>query len=539
MGSDRVTEAVEALARRVCQEAQAVENANSSILTRWQRNTRLYNLDPSLVSNPKPKAVPTYAMPIMRQKTNRLVGSVFSSLTSGVSYVQATNDSVELPVKKAIQADLTMMAKEGDFESSLYTTLIHAALTNCGVIRTIPEYRVVDGVEYFQKFTYDVIRADQLICYPNDVYTLEEAKTVGHKFSLPIWVIKQRQSEGIYQDVDVLPTTYSQDDQNLGPIKKTQNTEPVQIDDGDVDLLSVITWSDHEGMAQRYVMTIVKETSAVLRIQPWEYEHINYSNFRLTRSESAVIGDDSFGNLLQGLNMAYNDLMGIAVAGAIITAFPPAAIIGGTLDSQTKEYGAAELLEFPNGGVSFASIPITFNGQVIPMLLEKIEEMADAVSGISRVSSSQSVPGSTKATTVNALTEADRQRMDQYVSIAAEGFLKVFQFMLDVYEVDYTLIRNRYRDMLQVEDGEDLIHDYLLDVSGKSVAGNTDVMLQSMQMVLQLAQNPASGINFQAATEAMLQVMPLPVDWKTLQNDPNQLPPQQPMLQDEGVQPVA
>jgi hypothetical protein len=534
-------EKIAKLARRVVQEVEAVEAATSEIMQRWERNTRLYNLDPSLVLNPKPEAVTTYAMPIMRQKTNRMVGSVFSALTNSVTYVQVSNDSVELDVKKSIQADLTMLAKEGNFESALYTTLIHSALTNCGVIRTTPQIVKIGEDEFFQGFTFDVIRADQLICYPNKVFSLEEAKTVGHKFQLPIWIIEQRQAEGIYDaDVTVLASGADEDDNNLGPMKKTHDTDAVEINDGMVELYSVITRSNHEGKWDRYQMTIVAETAQVLRCEPWEYEYINYHNFRLTRSESDVIGDDCFGNLLQGLNMAHQDLVALAVAGAMITAFPPLAIIGGSLDSKTKQYGPAEIFEFENGGVEFVSIPITFNGQVIPMLLEKIEEMADAVSGISRVSSSQSVPGSTKATTINALTESDRQRMDQYVSIAAEGFVSLFRFLLNCYEVDYDLILNRYRDMLMVQDRDELIHDFLIEVSGKSVAGNADVMLQSMQMVLQLAQNPSANINMQAAVEAMLQVMPLPVDWKTLQNDPNQaIPPDALMQPDQGVPAVA
>ena len=78
----------------VCQEIEHSETGKGSLPRRWERNEQLYNIDPDATNLNLVEGMASYPIPLWKPKADRIIGTVFKSITGIEPYVQCVPDSL-------------------------------------------------------------------------------------------------------------------------------------------------------------------------------------------------------------------------------------------------------------------------------------------------------------------------------------------------------------------------------------------------------------------------------------------------------------
>src|SRR3954469_8135430 len=85
----------------VCQEIEHSETGKGSLPRRWERNEQLYNIDPEATNLNLVEGMASYPIPLWKPKADRIIGTVFKSITGIEPYVQCIPSST---LAKDVQA---------------------------------------------------------------------------------------------------------------------------------------------------------------------------------------------------------------------------------------------------------------------------------------------------------------------------------------------------------------------------------------------------------------------------------------------------
>lgn len=512
------------LAERICREIEASEAAKGTLPLRWERNEKIYHVDPDVTSLHVAEGMAPYNIPLYRQKADRVIGTVHSSITGLYPYVQALDEDMDGNNDEVVERGLQAMAEAGRFESRLKQVLKLAVNTNIGTLRITPAFpRSAARIEW--------IHPGNMMCYPAEHGSFEEAKTIGHRFYKMRYRIEQEQRKGRYYAAEI----FGGDDPNehysgrSRTQSKTQTTEPVVPEDGEVELWEVIHECDLMGTGEykRYLCVVAKSQQALLSCQPYPYRRLWYIDFRVDESDGQVWPPDSLAQVCHGIQLAYSDIHTTLIHGSYMAAFP-VVVSGGTLPVKTKKYGPAALIESPTE-VKVQALQTGFNPGALPSEGAVLEAVMDSVTGISRLGVSQNLPASTTATAANGLLQAQQETKDQYTQSIAPSVARVWEFL-------YELL-TRHFDEVRLALGSRFPSDltypcvagktYRFEVTGKSGSSSPQGLLNKLQFLLQMASNPQSGLDQKEIVEKIVQALEFPFSAQSLKSKPAPVDPQE------------
>lgn len=494
------------LAQTICQEIEASERAKGSLPLRWERNEKIYHVDPDVSALHVAEGMQAYNIPLYRQKADRVIGTVHSAITGLYPYVQALDDSAEGNNDEAVERGLQAMADDGDFATKFKQVLRLAVNTNLGTLRVRPELRT-------RAVTMDWIHPGNMMCYPSEHGEFREAKTVGHRFFKMRYRVEAEQRAGNYYEEEIFggddPNAHYQGRTNI----RTETTQAVAQDEEQVELWEVIHECDlkGDGNYRRYLCVVAKSQQKLLACQEYPYSIPWYFDVRLDDAGGQVWPNDSLAQVMQGVQMAYSDIHTTLIHGSYMAAFPMVVVSGGALPVKAKKYGPSTLIESPTD-VRVQAIATAFNPGALPMEGQKLEEVADSVSGISRLGVSEAIPASTTATAAGGMLQAQQERKDQYTESVSPAVARIWEFLYELLAHHFEAVRRVLgsRFPASLTYGVVMGRKFRFQVTGRNGASSPQSLLQKLQFLAMLTQNPQSSLDYTRIEERMLQALELP-----------------------------
>lgn len=514
---------------RLAAQCQEAERAKSTLLARWQRNEALWRVAPETSTLKLAEGMEAYAMPLWRSKGARIAGSTYSAFTGLYPYVQVIEETADAQAtgsnEESVERALMVLALESGFDKALFKAIVSALNTGIGVIR-------VRTTERQDKINIECgnVNPRHHVASPTYVQDPDSLQLLGHRFYLPAYRVKERQIAGdYYKEADVQggddPKTYED-----GYVQKQDFTQALDTDETPVELieLETYTWFDSEndsahtdpkeGRTRRFCRVVLAPTAQeVLRIEPLDEPIWTYIAVRLSSDEDTYYPSNCPSQLVQGLNLCLNDMFSACLQGSLIGSAPPIAIIGGQMSGPTKKYGVADLIELPEGA-SIEVLRTEFNPGFLPALIEKVEQMADSVTGVGRLGTAQNLQSGTTATEAGAVIQAQQEGKDHYVDAVSPSVRQIFELLFYLLKTHYEELVKSYGPGVAVADGA-LAKNYRFEVTGKSQDSNPQIMLQKLQMVGQMAQNPMSVMDAGKVEEKIVQSMDFPFSADSLKKD--------------------
>lgn len=522
------------LAECVCAEIEASDAAKGGLPDRWKKNQAIYDVEPGVTNLDLIEGLPSYNLPIVRQKAERINGSVYDAITSLDPYVQALPDSGGH--QDAVERDLMAIAEKSDFNGRFKRSLIDAFVANAGFMYVCP----VQGKEEVEEVldleidpeTGDMspvmgsrlpvaglkwkwVSPHDMVIFPTKDTSLEEAKTVGHKYSKLLYRVKADIKSGRYYNVklesDNQPHRYSPND-------KRGEDQPPEPEDGTIQLAELITETDVvTGKYARYLVTVAVAQREILRVEefPDEYGEPWYVDFRYLEGDGCVWDNTSLAQVCQGNQVLYNDIATTLVQGAFASAFPINVVSGAGLANKVQRVRPGSLVEYNGSEIKVQSLGVQFNGAYLAPLLELVQSNTDSLVGINRLGEGENLPASTKATAIDALMAAQNESKDMRLDNIVGSVARCFKLMFRMYRAHYDDFKRSFGERLTATY-DDLTQEPTFAVTGQSGASNSRLLLGKLQAIQELAANPNLIVDQQELARKIVQAMDLPFETKTI-----------------------
>jgi hypothetical protein len=511
-----------ALAERLCREIEASDNAKGSLPDRWKLNRGIYNVEDDVVTVNVIDDVKPYAMPLYRAKADRIADSVISTFTKVEPYVQVLTSDYN--TENETNADryedaLMCLAKYSNFKRTFKRAFVECMNTDLGIMKVFPktdEEGSVIGIESKR------IKPEAMVGYPTYVSSFEECTTIGERFFKAIREVEQLQKDKIYYPGVVVKTSAQElVDENQYSAKAEVDSSASLEDEYDLEpvkLYELITEEKIENEWVTVLCVVAYDTRELLSCQEYIYPLRWYCTMRIDDEDDSLWPSNSVAQRVQGLSLAYSDGLSTLFIGSFATAFPIITVNGTLGGTKNKKWQPGMILEMPQG-VEAKVLSTGFNPGALPMSLQKIEEMADAVMGVSRIGTGQGLPSETRQAAIEGIMSSDQTAKEGYSDAVAPAVQKYFQ-LLDLYLVThFHELLAQYGGKLRVQSPEEIPVDYKLEVTGQTSASNPNTLLQKLQMLMQMAAQPTSSLSPRKVEERISQTMDLPFDAKSLSKD--------------------
>lgn len=492
------------------EEIDHSETGKGSIPKRWEFNEAIYNIDPSVTNLNLVEGLASYVIPLWKPKADRIISSVFKSMTSIEPYVQCIPLSAQsADVESAQRLEAALMATANSemgadsFDLAFHQCIRIAVNTGVSVMYVHPS---TDGCVY-----HEPIHPKDFCIFPHEKGTIKKAKTVGHRYWQTKEEIDALIAAGVYLDVSVSGSDpITERGGKSAEFGKTAETPERVPGDGQIECWQLVRRCDlGEGVCD-YIINIAKSQQVVLSVQKMEYKTGRmYFDVRFSYEYGSFWPASSPGQDVQGLQVAYSDIFNVEIQGGYAKAFPPVAIIGATLDSKVKRWGPGTLWELP-AGATLETVRLGFDGQGLAGVIPLLEKSADATTGISQLGTSANMPSDTTATAAQGFLTAQAEAKDSYSTMIAPCVAEIFSFLREILMIHWEPITKKQGNQLGVNSYDDIVLPVRFETTGKTGNSTPSALLQKLQMLLSLASQPQSGLDYMACESAVAQILELP-----------------------------
>lgn len=535
------------LARKLCEHIEAGLTAKGELPKRWQANETTYNCSGGSIDINIIDGFTAEPLPIWQPKCDRIVGSVYSSLTSLFPMVQCIDEAGGSGNVEDIELFITTLAERAGYASRNLKPCIHDAVnTNAGIMRVRPsvnEKGLVTGYEI------DSMHPSNVSVYPSQVGDLKDAVTIAHRFDKMVFEVAEMVDSGAYIDPGKaimggdarIGTQGSEEDEDgLTEEDMGEDTEAVDSDEENVELWEVLTRVRMPGDSVRrwYLCTVWKTGEALLNIQPYGaqfaavegeegdftwYPEPWYIKHSVKHDRTTVWSPWSPANSAQTIQNRSCEIFETCLQGSLVAAFPETFISGAGVKSESIK-SKPGMTHFLEGEMKVQQLANGFNpGQMMP-LLEMLEQVLDSSSGVSRLGTSENVAASTTATAVQGLLQNQQKAENDYADAIAIAVEKAWQIMFWILQIHAPTIleanQTRLPETLTVEKIREL--SIRMKVTGADGSATPQALLQKLQFVKQVTQgNPLYDQS--KIDEKMLEALELPFTMASLRKEMPQL----------------
>ncbi|RZK96334.1 MAG: hypothetical protein EOO66_06560 [Methylobacterium sp.] len=496
----------DALARRIVADIDAWEADLSGLRRRWDRNAEIYRVNPDYVTMQAVDGMEPYPVPLSRIKCDNVVGNVRTALFAAEPYVNVeSGGDANLDAQR--ERAITKLAKEARMERMAEGTLWCAYQYNLGILRLAAvSDNGIKGIEG------EWLDPRHVCVYPSDESDPWRSRTFGHRFYEPMWTVERRMEEGIYASERLFGTGDRRSHEPNPSASPLGEATTARRADDSPELWEVETWERTPLGWKRLLCTLARNPAKLLRAREYRYEVSRYSIWRFLNTEKGLLTEDSLAQALQGVNIAASDLFTAYVQVALGKATPMVFVIGGSLGpDRVQQFSWGTIYDGLDEGTQI--VPISPGGDVsgLAASLEKIEQYADGVAGVSQIGSSQPLPASTSATAVNALMQGDSRGQDRLLQAATEGAEQAFRILDAIWRADYEGFVRLYGRSVRVDDPQKLTSATDITSSARTV-GSPQVLMQKLQALWEMSQDPASALDRPKVAQRIIQALNLPFE---------------------------
>jgi hypothetical protein len=529
------------LAKRLCMEIDAAEQSRVGLLETWRTNQEIHDVKPRMSTLNVVDGMESYNIPLVRQKADRIVGSVYSSITGVYPPVQVIDESDGGANAEDVERALANIADRAGFARRFKQAVRTAFVTNLGVMKVWPETRDSlgdKGARTVTEIKIASIHPRDICIYPAGNGTMDDASTIGDRRYEPVWKIKELQRAGVYYD-DWAPKGADDQEQTSDwsdstPDSKTDEPDPVTTATQQVEIWELVTYQDmrslgapgeDKGDGQRdwYLVTLARSEQKILSVEPYPYENHWYVDVRLCEGlEDRVYPDDSVAQTVQGQQVAFSDICTMAIQGSMQNAFPLVISKGPFGKTTTMKYGPAQIVEVASD-IEIEVIKGAFDPGALLHMLEILEMNVDSLTGISQLGTGQNMPSGTTATAAAGFLQAQAEAKDNYTEAVAPSVERLWSILYEYLAAHFDDLRAAYGSLVPIEDEVDPETGAMvparvrlarmrprLEVTGKTGATNPNNLIQKLMFVLELASRPESMLDQTKVIDRVLGALDLP-----------------------------
>lgn len=504
------------------QYVNACDSEKGSVSPRWKEVRGHYNLDISTAGVAVFDDVPGERIPFYRPQCDRVQQSLSAAFYSVEPWAQlqatpAYADDLEAekvvneamgeeeprPVIPALERTMQSWVSASnlrDQHSIAFRNMVHS---NCGVLRV----RVGDD----GTLCADNIHPENVLFYPVKVSDYKRLLCAGHKFQQMRFECQEKIDNGEYFS-DLNASEFGIAPSSIDPVNKNPDLSV----DRDSDLIELYEFNIRlklSGDKKRvwYIGVVDAISGTLCRLEKSPYSRPWYFVFRTSFDEDSMLPMYSLGTTLVPIQRTVNNLWSLLVQGGYMSAFPLTVISGAeAIRTKVKRMNAGEIL-FEGAEVKMQQIRTDFNPSTLPMMLNLAQGLGDAVTGISRLGQSQTLPSSTTATAANGMLAAQDASRDSYVESCQTVMSDMFDFILELmatHSADISKAMAGKWELLQ--DDNIRWRDVNVQVTGSGATSSPQLLMQKLQMLIELAKDPNSELDAKSVIEMLIEALDLP-----------------------------
>lgn len=515
----------------------ASDASKGDLLQVWSDNEDSYYCSGSQSSVSIIEGESSREWPVWQSKEDRIEGDVVRQLTTIYPMVQCIDESTEGKPTDDIATALTVLADLSKFSTRHIRALVFDSLnTNNSFCRIKPKVSDDDGT--VTGFDVAVVKPRDMVVYPAEVDEVTEARCVGHNFNLMAFEVEEQIRDGFY--IDPFPEkpfgkkVYGGDqykDETGDNSQNTENeshTEPATTEDQNVSLYEVLFRRKMDGSDEYrwYIGTLWRTASKMLDLQPYafktrdgsyvEYPEPWYVKYYVKQSRDRIWSPWAPATPIRALQTDISMLKEMAIQGTAFAAMPVVVTSGGSLEGKSYRLKPGEILSLPQGVVA-QRIDTSFNPGLIEPMLEAMDGMCDASTGVSRLGTSENVPSSTTATAAAGFLQAQSEAKSDYASAIAEGVEQTWRIFFWIFQTHADTIIAANKKRLPSQLSVEIVRGLSLrfEATGTSGASSPQTFIQKLMFLLQMtAGDPAYDKN--AIINLIIQNLDLPVQQSAL-----------------------
>jgi hypothetical protein len=502
---------------RFYKHIQANNNAIEALTARWDVAEALYNLDHNETGLNLVEGLKSYPIPLWKPKADRIIGTVYQGITGIDPYVQILTDDGENDRADNIEKSLQLMAGRGNtthtFDRAFLQCLTIAINTN---ISFLYAYKTAEA-----KVRFKAIHPKDFVMYPHEQVYIEDMLTVGHRTYKLRSQIEEKQIAGEYYDKG-LSASQGRVNENIGKaadFSLIQDTEAVDHGDDQVTCYQLLHKCDIGEGLKWYRFLLAYQEQYILEVEEYPYSRPFYFDVRFVDEYSSAWPASSPGYSMQAIQKAYTDLHNVIIHGNYATSNPILCFIGGAMPAKFKRSQVGGIYELP-AGTEVQVINTQFKGDQLAAMIPQLEKVADSVTRISQLGTSQNLPSSTTATAAAGMLKAQEEGKDQYTAFVAPSVVDVWRFLYELLEAHFDEFKEAYGASLPLESKADLPTTPLrFEATGKSAETNPRALLEKLQLLLNMSSSPESRLDYQKVEGQVVQSLNVPQDLKSLEKD--------------------
>lgn len=507
------------LAQTICKEIDASEQAKGQLPMRWKRNEDIYHVVPGTTGVQVIEGLEAIELPLWRLKADRIRGSTVASLTGIEPYVQVISEGGNGQNDDAIERSLMAIAEKAEFKKQLTHSIRVALNTNIGVMRFRPKVKSAGTSNTVEKIEGDWHHPRNMMCYPEHFGSFEDAKTVGHRFWTLLYRLKAKMGTKEYFSEEVT----GGDDPKVGDAgstrhEKTQTTSPNVQDDAYVEQWEVIHECDLGDGIAKYLCTVAKRNQKLLKIQTYPYPLNWYVEVRADDEGGQIWPNDSPAQSMHGISLAFSSIHTHMIHGSLASYAPIIAIMGGNSGATAKKYSIGAILQL-DADAKIQSLPVQFNPGALPEEGEKLEQLADGLTGMSRLGTGENLPSGTTATAAAGFLQGQTEAKNQYTEAFSPPVKYSFDLFLMYLRAHFADLKNSFQERIPLDDASKLDAEFGMEVTGQSGNSNPSTLIQKVQLLDQMAQRPTSGFDPVKTEQKIADLLEFPWSTSTLQKD--------------------
>jgi hypothetical protein len=542
-----------AWAEKLVRAIDASDAQQGQLPDRWERLEQLTRLQPvnagvQLEEGDEPRTMPVIT-PLVDQLVANVCGPVLSQSPYFVAKTFGPDSARSEPVEQMVQWCLERAQFDRRFRKATRVTakaepaIFRVHFEDGAQINTPETDAQALARQGYVGPSISVIHPKNFVCYPLYAGGINKAKTVGYRFGMRAQEIKEKQAEGIYFEDAIVYGGDNPQDHQAGRDKDwslTEESAGITDDlDQNVDVYELVTKEDFgEGKESWWICHVAKRDKCLLLAQPYgaviseggNEEFVPYSrpgyfeHFLHEPDEDEFYRSNPFAQNLQGIQLAFNDIINLVIDGNIHSAFPAGFTTSAGLMEKFSKYKAGTVYHVRDVNIVWTK-PQMDNGVLLPML-EFLQQLAASVSKISQPGMGQEMKSGTTATEAAGVLAGQQTGLDEYRSNAMMGPTVMCDFIRELCYVHWPSLENTYGGMLPIVDPSPLASPVIWQPNGKTATNSPQALIQKIQLLIQLAPmlfgaDPLTGmpnINTAELARVVLDALDLPIDVSKLTN---------------------
>lgn len=525
------------LAIKLCAFIDASIQQQGTLPERWKRLEAMSRMQPTSGGIKTDDSAEPRTFPVMGPRVEQLVAQVCGPVLSRDPYFIARGFGSDSSRMHEVEQQVQFCNQLAQFDRKFRKATRIAAKSEPAIFRVhfedgsyLTDTPDVDAKSMARRRfvgpSISVIHPRNFVCYPLYTGGVMDAKVVGHRFNRRAREIKEKQRSGEYFKGEIVAGDDPQEFE-AGREREWSLTDEAgcisEQDDQNVECYELIFREDldGDGFEESYLGHVAFRQKLLLRIErygveyedgsfapysrPWYFEHILHEP-----DDEEFYRSNPFAQNLQGVQIAFDDLLTLLIDGSIHAAFPAGFTNNPMLTEKIVKYRPGSIYYVPGDG-RIEWTAAQFNPGVMPQILELLERLADSASKLSQAGTGQQFNSGTTATEVQGILAGQQVGMDEYRANACQAPTLICDWMRELCYLHYAAMQEAYGAALPCQDWQSLKAPVIWEPNGKSSASTPEALVQKVQMVLQLAQ-VVPGLNVPELGRILIQALDLGVE---------------------------